>query len=500
MRTKCVNKFVIMLLILCISAPNIWADTMFTSYTYSYWGELKEAPEAYTLSNTVTGETLGCGAFEEPRSVFVKDELIYIVDSGNNRIVICDQAWNLVRTIEEVRVEGQMSELKDPYDIFVDDKGLIYIADTGNNRILVVNDKDEAISVITKPESELISASIKFEPVKIVVDRAGRIYVIARNMNQGIVELDASGTFTGYVGASKVTPDIADVMWKKIGTKEQKSRMELFVPTEFNNIFIDHKGFLYVTTDVIDPLELAQVIQDRDDSDKVAPVKKFNSMGVDILKRNGHFPPVGDVIYRNNGTYAGPSQIVDVVVDQNDIYSMLDAKRGRIFTYDFEGNLLYVFGEMGNKTGTFKNPIAIEKVGNRIIVVDLGLNRISEFKPTTYGTTINEALAAYKLGDYDGSAVLWEKVLGMNANYDLAYAGMGRAAYRNGDFEKALQYFKLANNNKGYSKAYKFYRKEVIEENFTWIMLGVIAASSAGIWLHYYRKKRRMINGHNEDV
>ena len=218
-------------------------------------------------------------------------------------------------------------------------------------------------------------------------------------------------------------------------------------------------------------------------------------MGTDILKRNGHFAPVGDILLDDRGSIDGPSQIIDVVVDENDIYSILDRKRGRIFTYDFEGNLLYTFGEIGNKVGAFKTPIAIEKVGERILILDFGTNQITEFKPTEYGLMINDALMDYRKGYYDQSADRWEQVLVMNANYELAYVGMGRAAYRNGNFKEALEDFKLGNNHKGYSKTLKLYRKEIIEENFAFIMIGLIGASiGIGALLHY-KKKRRRVDG-----
>ena len=52
------------------------------------------------------------------------------------------------------------------------------------------------------------------------------------------------------------------------------------------------------------------------------------------------------------------------------MYSLLDRRRGRIFTYDHEGNLLYIFGGLGTQAGTFVTPVAIENIGNTIIVLD----------------------------------------------------------------------------------------------------------------------------------
>lgn len=54
--------------------------------------------------------------------------------------------------------------------------------------------------------------------------------------------------------------------------------------------------------------------------------------------------------------YSGASRIIDVVVREKGIYSVIDSTRGRIFTYDHEGNLLYIFGGIGSQEGTFDTP------------------------------------------------------------------------------------------------------------------------------------------------
>ena len=51
----------------------------------------------------------------------------------------------------------------------------------------------------------------------------------------------------------------------------------------------------------------------------------------------------------------GPVKVpswLPVVVRNQGIYSILDSVRGRIFTYDHEGNLLYIFGGLGSQEGT----------------------------------------------------------------------------------------------------------------------------------------------------
>jgi tetratricopeptide (TPR) repeat protein len=194
-------------------------------------------------------------------------------------------------------------------------------------------------------------------------------------------------------------------------------------------------------------------------------------MGQDILIRNGYFPPVGDLAIGAAGGIAGPSRFVDVVAFDNDSYACFDRIRGRIFIYDFQGNLLYAFGGLGNREGHFTMPVALDRMGDVLYALDSRTAAITRFELTSYGAKINLALNEYKEGRYDSSARVWEDVLKMNGNYDLAYIGIGRAALRQGEYQKAMKYYKLKNYREGYGKAFQLYRKQWMEENLWKILL-----------------------------
>jgi hypothetical protein len=68
---------------------------------------------------------------------------------------------------------------------------------------------------------------------------------------------------------------------------------------------------------------------------------------------------------------------------------------------------------------------------------------------------------------------VWEEVLKMNGNYDLAYIGIGRAAMRQGEYQKAMKYYKLKHFRLGYGKAFQLYRKQWVEDNLWKILLGL---------------------------
>ena len=80
------------------------------------------------------------------------------------------------------------------------------------------------------------------------------------------------------------------------------------------------------------------------------------------------------------------------------------------------------------------------------------------------------------LGKFEESTEAWQHVLKYNNLYPLAYSGLGMSALRQGQYQEAVRYFRLGNNRNYYSKAFAYHRKDVIEENFLKIMVGVIGA------------------------
>ena len=456
MKKNSVTSVVILLLML---SP-LYAEPTNYTYNYDFWMEQVASPDAYHVGAYILGTTLGIGHFRDPQGLYVRDNRIYICDSGNNRIVLIEagEGHKLVKVVSSVTIDGEESPFKYPMDIFEARDGFIYIADTNNQRVLKLDKDWQYVSMVLKPDDESIEESAEFLPVKLTVDFANRLFVQARNINKGLLEFDSRGAFAGYMGANKVHVNIIDYFWKMISSQAQRARMDLFIPTEYSNLCLDHEGFIYVTNS----------------SGQTDPVRRLNAMGQDILIRNGYDDPVGDLAIGNAGGVSGRSRFIDVAAMENDSYACFDRMRGRIFMYDFQGNLLYAFGGLGNREGSFLQPVALDSMGYSLYALDSRAAALTRFDLTGYGLMINRALNEYKAGRYESSAAVWEDVLKMNGNYDLAYIGIGRAALRQGDYQKAMQYYKLKHYREGYGKAFQLYRKQWMEENL-WKILVVIA-------------------------
>lgn len=455
------------------------------TYTYDCWDADRESPDAYSVARRITGSDYPCGNFNEPQGIYVVGTEIYVADTGNNRLVHFtyknDQPEFVNQITEYTDKNGNKVKLKNPQDCFVTEDGQIYVADYGNKSIVHMDASGKAVKVITRPESDTFSEK-DFLPQKLVVDHANCIFAQVQNVNKGFMEFDAEGDFTGYVGASEVTYDFFTYLWKMVATKEQRAQMELFVPTEYSNICLDSEDFIYATISVFEgTVEAAE------------PIRKLNAKGTDILVRNGYNDPYGDLRFTEKGELKGPSKFVDITCLANDVYYALDSNKGRIFAYDFQGNMLYAFGGHGYKAGYFMNPSAIEDLGDSLLVVDQNLDTITQFTLTDYGKRINEGLALYKKGDYDGSADAWRDVLKMNGNYDQAYIGIGRSLLRQKHYKEAMDYFELKLDVKNYSKAFKLYRKEWIEDKIAIILIILLLLVLLGLGVGFVKRARREV-------
>lgn len=467
---KRIGAFVAACLILVMSMPiEAQAAEVGYTYTFDYWGDVQYSPDAYQVAAVYTAAELGLDKkFMTPQGMFVYEDLIYICDTGNNRILelkrTSKETIELVRVISEIK-GTEVTTFNTPTDISVCED-YFYIADKENARIIKTDKDLNFIMEFVKPVDETFDQEMRFLPSKISIDTAGRVYCVATNVNKGLIKYEADGSFSGFVGATPVTYSFSDYVWKKLATKEQRAQMVNFVPTEYDNLYMDREGFIYVCTTHVVEAEL--------DTGAADPIRRLNMMGSDILIRNGNWEIIGDIHWGDGGGYKGSSLITDITSFENDAYVGLDKTRGRLFGYDDQGRLLFAFGGNGHEDGYFRLPSAIEHMGYDLLVLDQLDCSITLFTPTEYGQMIYDAMDLFQDGEYEASGETWQKVIDLNGNYDLAYIGIGRALLRQEEYHEAMDYFKLKWDDDNYSKAFKQYRKEWVEENIVAIVAVLI--------------------------
>ena len=482
MKTK-ITAVVLLLLTLLTVMPVIGASASepYQTYTYSIDGFALYSPTAYSPVMTVDSNYMGLlanggVAFDEPTDIETdKDGNVYITDTKNNRIIVLNEYFKLRYTISAFSNEyGATYSLSDPRGIFITDDW-IYVADTGNGRIVKfyrertvdeygnVHEAGEFYTIIEAPQSKLFGSSASYKPVALAVDQYGRMFVISSTTYQGVIVMNEDGVFTGFIGAQKVTTSIIDIIWRRFMSEEQIKNSVTYVSTEFNNITVDADGFIYVTTDAIDSAEQMASIKSK--SADYSPVKKLNSAGTEIMKRNGFFDPGGEVdinqSFDGTGT-RGPSKIKDVAVGPQETWSIIDSSRNKVFTYDQNGNLLFAFGDSGDMLGQMKGIYGVVYQGDNMLLLDNVTDTFTVYRRTEYGNLLISALREENERNYSGAVEAWRDVLKYNNNFDTAYIGVGRSLHRDGKYEEAMEYFKSAYDSTSYSESYAEVRKNWI--------------------------------------
>ena len=76
---------------------------------------------------------------------------------------------------------------------------------------------------------------------------------------------------------------------------------------------------------------------------------------------------------------------------------------------------------------------------------------------------------------FESQAVpLWQEVLRLDENNELANSGIGKAYLSAGDNERALTYLRRGMNRAYYSVAFKRWRNEMLAGNISWILTLVV--------------------------
>jgi len=459
--SKIMKRCVALLLALIISAAvvaPVLADSPFQGYNYNYWGFHVPAPVAMMPLRTFGLPDIApeLGDMNEPTDLHVDPENnILLVDSGNNRIIIFDKDLNLNRVVDGFNRDGVRDTFNRPTGIFVTHNMELYVADTDNHRIVVLDQYDNFIREIVDPELEGVEDDFLFLPLHVVVDRGGRVFVIVQRVFEGIMQFGSDGEFIGYFGTIGVGFNFIEMFWRFFMTPEQRAVQQLFIPTEFQSMDIDEYGFIFTTN-----------LVGSGGASTSDFVMRLNPRGEDVIVNfNENVRINGDQNWRSFGALGGPSVFVDIAAISHGMYVALDSARGRVYTYDNEGNMLYVVGGTGALQGMMNRAVSLAVIGDDYLVLDAhGRGRIVHFTPTEYGALINTAIRARYDGDNATAVEMWHRLVEIDENFALAWSGIGRAALAAGDNIQAMYYLRRGMDIRYYSVAFRRNRLDVMQD------------------------------------
>lgn len=455
-------------------------ENPYNGYNFDYWGQAQQNPNGYKVER-VTYDTELSQSWNAPADMFIdKKGDIYLLDSGNNRILLYDRDIRPQGEITQLMLNGTPDMLNGASGIFVDDDGMIFVADTGNKRVISLDRSGAIHRVYTRPQTGEYTAA-DYLPQKVLTDRTGAVYVVCQGVYEGAVCYDLDGSFAGFYGTNDVEMTLsvfADYFWKSILSAEAISKIARYVPEQFANFDIDDNGFVYTCT------AITETSKDQ--------IKKLSPLGVNILQTANRVTAeyekrFGDLQIIVNGSSTLQSSFTDISVDDKGFINALDTTRNRVFQYDMDGNLLFVCGGQGSSKGLFIKPTAIENYGDMLYVLDAEQKCITLFSQTAFGTTVREATHLYSQGLYLESEQLWDDVLAMSSNFSLAYTGKGKALYEQELYKEAADSFRLGEDRANYGKAYEALRAEFIRDNLLWVFVGIFLLVLLWLFARYRR-------------
>ena len=434
-------------LMLMVMAVIPVAASQATSYTYTLddEDELVRTQDAYLPDRTITN----LGLTNPADMVIDEDNNLYIVDTGNKRIVIYDlDTEKIVEIINADTVKDKNFEgFTTPKGIYRTKDGEIYVADTGAKTVFKFSKDYKFLRRYDKPTAPIF-ADTNYEPSKVAVDSGNNVYIVSEGVYNGIIQLAGTGEFLGYFTSNKTTLTPQQMFLKLIYNKEQEANSAILntVPTTFSNVYVDMNGIAY------------SVCMGKGDD----LVKKHSTNGTNMF----------------NNSIIATEALTDITVDANGIIYTCD-KNGFIAAYTTAGELIFSLGAQVldlDVSGLFTSlaTIAIDNNGN-IWTADGEKGYIQSFTPTEYATTIYKALGEYEAGDYDNALKDWSYVLRLNQMSVLAHNGVAKAYYNDENYDQAMEDFEIAGNREGYSSAFWEVRNKAIQK-YLGTFLGIIIA------------------------
>ncbi|MFC5653643.1 YIP1 family protein [Paenibacillus solisilvae] len=443
------------------------ADVKYDTFTKNSTGNLVWLQPAY-IPIDVIGEDLymtdpndpsvkTVSSMSHPKDIFIDDKnQIYIADTGNNRIVQLDGSGKLVRFITVAE-----SPLNKPEGVFVTKEGEIFVADTGNRRIVKLDQGGKLVKEFIKPQSQFISDTFVFTPVKLIVDERGFLYVASQGSYEGLLVLDPNGNLQGYFGTNQTVLSAMDALKRWLYTEKMYAREVLKRPETINSLASDNNGFIYTVTG---------------GSISSNQLKKLNSRGDNMLRSlQGSFGEYRPFDTRGLApTAVKTPQLIDVAVDSDGNIAVVDQQFKYISHYDGNGNLLYFWGGPSaagtSQIGLMKSPVALDfNSKNELFVLDDQENIIQKFRMSEFGQKVVEANKLTLSGFYEDSEKLWQEVLRLNADFTPAIQGLAQAAFKKEQFAEAKRLFKAAGDQDGFSESYWQIRLVWFQKNFSWI-------------------------------
>ncbi|MBO4733843.1 MAG: hypothetical protein J5662_05115 [Clostridia bacterium] len=494
---KAVSLIMLLALICCLFPASVFA-TSFENVpfeSFAYWGSSEKAVPVkamYSFEKELSGADFGLGdTLKAPLDIFFDDTYLYLLDSDSSRLIVYDeQQSQIVSLITKPLYKGEELNFRRAEGVFAKD-GNIYICDTENARIIVCDINGTVSKVVGCPESDVIPEDFIFAPSKLVSDSKGFFYLISGGCFYGAMRFDSDFNFLGFYGANVTATSISDIYSNIVGklfnNNEKISGQAKKIPFQFVDLCVDSYDFVYTVTN----------------SGEYGQIRRINPGGSNVYQvlSDGVYSKSDSVFFGLRGSIkrtfeTEKSSLISVTVDEDDFIYVFDSKFGRILIYDEFGVMLCAFGgglgDGGNK-GTFKKPASIHINGERLYALDSAKGTVSVFRITDYGKLIKKANILTNEGRYEESKEVWNEVLLNDSNCQSAYNGLAKAMLATDEYKEALKMARMGKNTELYGEAFIKVRGEFFDRYFYAVFIPAIALAAVISVLLIIKKKKGIV-------
>ena len=483
---------VLMLSLIIFSGMLVSADSDIPYNSYIYWTDADKASkrlvsskDMFSVDRVLDATVFGVTKIKI-KDVYCRDGYTYVLDSENSKFFILDEQYNLIKTLTSVRDEqGKEYDFKNCESIFVAADGRIFIPAGKNKSVWVINSDGLITFNYLLPDSEIIPSDFKYNPIKVVCDSTGYVYILSEGSYYGAILYDPNCDFCGFYGANTVGTSVSAALtdfFSELFMNDEKADVSLKkLPYQFNDLDLGDDDFIYTITG-------------RTATTKTGQIRRINPGGKNVYKTDGFYFDDVDVGAFYKGVWINTS-ISQLSVQGNYIYA-LDNKLGKIFVYDRECNLLTVLGTgtmLGEVAGSFKSPEYIAVNGKDIIVADTSRENFTIFKRNDYGDLVFKARDLNFESKYDEALPLWKEIVEMDRSSQIGYISIAKTEYFKGNYEEAMKYAELGWDKDTYASAYQYSRNQNITKYSTITVAVVLVVVILAVVLLRIKKKKGIV-------
>ena len=453
---------VVVMLIAAFTVPTSASQSTSYTYTLSVNGEWIRTQDAYMPAKLWFRD----GTLNAAEDIFFYNNLLYIADTGNGRIVVLN-----VDTGEKTEIINE--EFVNPCGIFVNEEA-VFVADRGAETVFKIDFNGSILMRLDRPDSYLFSQQSQYIPKNVAVTSQGIIFVCGLGAYEGLMQFDSYGVFQGYFAANSTKITFLERIEELLFTEEQMAQLLTRTPNPIYNIDISERDMVYSVT------QLGNKSAAGSSGNGENAVKYYNMAGDDVLSK-------GKIEDEHNFT--------DIAALPNGISAAV-TNSGIIYIYDDSGNVIFSFGgrtsEDRNGLFTYAEAIDVDNNG-RLYVLDREGGYVQVFYPTDFANQTYTALYNISNGSYADSESTWKELLRLNGMSLIAHKGYGKVLYQQQRFKEAAEQFKIIGDKQYYSECMWEIRNKWFQDNLVLIIFLIVGA----VLLYYAVKllsKKRKIN------